>query len=136
MKTKILVRLACLILVIFGAAALVPRVAGRALAGVESGAPAREIHLVVKDMTFYVEGDTTPNPTLRARAGEHVRLVLRNTDPGMVHDFTIQSWSVGTRLLKGKGEDSIEFTVPNTRGAHVYSCTPHSAMMGGTIEVQ
>jgi plastocyanin len=25
--------------------------------------------------------------------------------------------------------------VPETHGFHTYSCTPHSAMMGGVIEV-
>ena len=86
-------------------------------------------------MTFYVDGQDAPNPTLHARPGERIRIVLRNTDVGMSHDFVIRSWRVNTRLLKGKGEDSIEFTVPQTRGAHVYSCTPHAEMMGGTIVV-
>ena len=53
----------------------------------------------------------------------------------MSHDFAIRSWSVNTQLLKGKGQDSIEFTVPATRGTHLYSCTPHAGMMGGTILV-
>jgi plastocyanin len=53
----------------------------------------------------------------------------------MSHDFVVRSWSVNTRLLKGKGQDSIEFTVPGTRGSHAYSCTPHAGMMGGTIVV-
>ena len=70
-----------------------------------------------------------------ARPGERIRIILRNTDVGMSHDFVIRSWSVNTRLLKGKGQDSIEFTVPLTRGAHAYSCSPHAEMMGGTIVV-
>ena len=86
-------------------------------------------------MTFYVDGQDTPNPTLHARPGERIRIILRNTDVGMSHDFVIRSWSVTTRLLKGKAQDSIEFTVPQTRGAHAYSCTPHAEMMGGTIVV-
>ena len=52
----------------------------------------------------------------------------------MSHDFAIRSWSVNTRLLKGKGRDSIELTVPATRVC-IYSCTPHAEMMGGTIVV-
>jgi plastocyanin len=86
-------------------------------------------------MTFYVAGENAPNPTLHARPGERVRIVLSNTDFGMSHDFVIRSWSVNTRLLKGKGQDTIEFTVPNTRGSHLYSCSPHAEMMGGTIVV-
>ena len=53
----------------------------------------------------------------------------------MAHDFVVRSWRVNTHLLKGKGQDSIEFTVPQTRGSHAYSCTPHAEMMGGTIVV-
>jgi plastocyanin len=95
----------------------------------------REVRLVVRDMTFYVEGQSESNPTIFARPGERLRIVLRNTDVGMSHDFVIRSWRVNTRLLKGKGEDAIEFIVPTTRGAHIYSCTPHAEMMSGTLVV-
>jgi plastocyanin len=122
-----------------GALAIVPRVAGSVVDGTGIGSTGsqtvREVHLVVRDMTFYVDGAGDPNPTLYARPGERVRLVLQNTDVGMSHDFVIRSWSVKTRLLKGKGEDRVEFTVPDTRGAHVYTCSPHAEMMGGTIVV-
>jgi plastocyanin len=136
MKNNHYLRTAFLLVVVLCAAALVPRVAGSVLSGGASPAPVREINLVARDMTFYLEGQNTPNPTLHARPGERIRLVLRNGDPGMTHDFTIQSWSVATRQLKGKGQDSVEFTVPDTRGTHAYSCTPHSAMMGGIVEVR
>jgi plastocyanin len=132
------VRAALLVVVAIGALALVPRVAGGVLNGAgESPAReiVREIHLVAKDMTFYVADENAPNPTLYARPGERVRIVFSNTDLGMSHDFVIRSWRVNTRLLKGKGQDTIEFTVPNTRGSHLYSCSPHAEMMGGTIVV-
>jgi plastocyanin len=134
MMTNTRVRVALLAAVILGVASFLPRVAGAILDGADANTP-REIHLVARDMTFYVEGERSPNPTLRARAGERVRLVFRNSDPGMSHDFTIPSWQINTRLLKGKGEDSIEFTVPAVRGPQPYSCTPHSEMMRGTIVV-
>ena len=35
----------------------------------------REIRLVVRDMNFYLDGRGDANPTLRLRAGEHVRRV-------------------------------------------------------------
>ncbi len=57
-------------------------------------------------MTFYIAGQDAPNPTLQARPGERIRLVLSNTDVGMSHDFAIRSWRVNTRLLKGKGQDT------------------------------
>jgi plastocyanin len=103
-------------------------------APVSSTAP-REIHLVVRDMTFYVDGQDAPNPTIYARPGERIRLVLDNTESGMSHDFRIDAWRVHTRLLKGKGQDSIEFTVPDARGSHAYRCTPHQEMMNGTVVV-
>jgi plastocyanin len=139
MTRQFSVRTLLLVVAAVGALAIVPRVAGDVVNGPGSAQPGpqvvREIHLVVRDMTFYVDGAGEANPTLYARAGERVRLILQNTDVGMSHDFVIRSWSVKTRLLKGKGEDRIEFTVPDTRGAHVYTCSPHAQMMGGTLVV-
>jgi plastocyanin len=132
-------RVAFFAIAAIGALALVPRLAGEVLNGADDNTPTesavREIQLVARNMTFYVEGQDAPNPTLYARPGERIRIILRNTDVGMSHDFVIRSWSVNTRLLKGKADDSIEFTVPQTRGAHAYSCSPHAEMMGGTIVV-
>ena len=97
----------------------------------------REIRLVVRNMTFYLEGGMAPNPTLTVRAGEQVRLVLRNDEPGMRHDFAVQAWEVGTRMLEDRGEaDTVTFRVPAGPGDHVYQCTPHSTMMRGTIRVE
>jgi plastocyanin len=98
--------------------------------------PPREVRLVARDMTFYVAGQDTPNPTLRFRAGETIRLVLRNEDPGMTHDFAVKSWKLASRLLEGKGETTLEFRVPDAAGTQTYSCTPHSRMMRGSIEVE
>jgi plastocyanin len=134
MNINIRVRIVLLAAVILGVASFLPRFAGGVLDGADTNT-AREIHLVARDMTYYVEGDSTPNPTLRARTGERLRLVFRNSDSGMSHDFTIPGWKINTRLLKGKGEDSVEFTVPAVRGPQPYSCTPHAEMMGGTIIV-
>jgi plastocyanin len=129
MKPITYFRAALVVAVLACVAALAPK-----LGGVSSAEP-RTIHLVVKDMTFYVEGEKTPNPTLYARPGERVRLVLRNTQSGISHDFTIDSLKVHTRVLKGVGEDTIEFRAPVARGSHAYRCTPHAAMMNGTIVV-
>jgi plastocyanin len=87
-------------------------------------------------MTFYLEGEDKPNPALKFRAGEEVRLVLRNDDPGMNHDFAVPSWNVGTSLLEGKGETTAVFRVPDAPGRQIYTCTPHSQMMRGTIDVE
>jgi plastocyanin len=130
-----LVRATLIAAAVVAGLALVPHFAGDILRGADDAASVREIHLVAKDMTFFVEGQDGPNPTLHARPGERIRIVLRNADVGMSHDFAIRSWNVNTQILRGKGQDSIEFTVPATRGTHLYSCTPHAGMMGGTIVV-
>jgi Copper binding proteins, plastocyanin/azurin family len=96
----------------------------------------RELRLVVRDMTYYVDGQDQPNPTLKFRAGERVKLVLRNDDEGMQHDFRVRTWDVGTGIIDGKGEDSVTFRVPARRGEDTYSCTPHPSSMRGTIAIE
>jgi plastocyanin len=97
----------------------------------------RDIHIVVRDMTFYVAGSSEPNPAITLRAGEQVRIRLRNEDPGMRHDFSIQPWAVATTVLDDRGEeDEIVFRVPSTTGTVTYRCTPHAKMMSGTIRVE
>ena len=96
----------------------------------------REVRLVARDMTFYVEGSTEPNPTLAFRAGEKVRLILKNEDAGIDHNFAIPTWEAKTKLLEGRGEDAIEFKVPRRKGSEKYTCTPHAEMMRGTIRIE
>ena len=97
----------------------------------------REIRLVVRNMNFYLEGESQPNPTLNVRAGERVRVVLKNEDPGMRHDFVVADWDVATRILEDGGQqDSVTFKAPSTPGEQVYHCTPHAKLMRGTIRVQ
>jgi plastocyanin len=112
-------------------------VAGAAMLVASRDDKPREIRVVARDMTFYVDGSDVPNPTLKLRAREQVRITLRNEDAGMSHDFVVRAWSVGTRLLEGKGDEtSVEFRAPDARGTHEYTCTPHSAMMKGAIEIE
>lgn len=97
----------------------------------------REIRLVVRNMNFYVDGESEPNPTLTVRPGEQVRLVLKNDDPGMSHDFVVKEWEVATKILEDRGQEgSITFKAPSSPGEQVYHCTPHAKMMRGTIRVQ
>jgi len=99
--------------------------------------PAREIVLVARNMAFYLDGNPTPNPTLRLKAGEQVTLVLRSEDAGMTHDFAVKSWNVGTDFLSGKGAVSVSFRVPErSDGPKEYVCSAHAVMMKGTIEVE
>ena len=101
-----------------------------------SGEQIRELRLVAREMTFYVEGQDVPNPTLRFKAGEHVRLVLKNTDRGMSHDFVVPGWKVQTGLVDGTAETSVTFRVPDGPGSQPYTCSPHATMMRGTIEIE
>lgn len=111
--------------------ALLPLRAGT----LESTSP-REVVLVVRNMAFYLNGDGTENPTLRLKAGERIRIVLRNEEPGVTHDFAVTEWNVATRPLNGSGRDSVTFRVPDRVGSYEYLCNPHASMMRGIIEVK
>ena len=101
-----------------------------------TGESERDLRIVVIDRAFYLDGRTDANPTLTLRAGERVRLVLRNNDDGMKHDFAIRAWGVAVPPIDSRGERAITFRVPGSRGAAVYNCTPHPVSMRGTITVE
>jgi hypothetical protein len=106
---------------------------------VASREPTRELLVVARGMTYYVDGASTANPELQFAPGERVHLVFRNEDKGMLHDFGIPAWRVSTGLVAGGSERSIEFKVPAGRAAATsatYHCTPHSAMMTGAVTVR
>ncbi len=115
--------------------AIVALVTGALVISARSPAP-REIRIVVRDMAFYVAGQAEPNPTLRLHAGQEIRLVLRNEDEGMTHDFAIPGIGAATRRLEGGEEASIAFRVPDRPGTLPYTCRPHARMMRGTILVE
>ena len=96
----------------------------------------REIHLVARDMTYYIEGQDQANPTLAVSRGERVRIRLINRDPGMSHDFSVRTWNKGTSLIVNGEQAVIEFTAPDQAGEAAYACTPHGEMMRGTIRVE
>jgi hypothetical protein len=120
-------------LVLFGLACV--GIAGLSVRAVDSGSSVREIVLVIRDMAFYIEGQTTPNPKLRFKANEDVRIVLRNVESGMLHGFSSDSLDVSVAGLGAGQVGSVEFRVPSNLGIHEYICTPHSAMMRGVIEI-
>jgi len=96
----------------------------------------REIRLVARGMTFYLDGAGEANPTLRLHAGETVRLVLRNEDRGMKHDFTVPAWDAATPLVAGMRDGSVVVAVPARGTRTSYYCTPHQQTMKGTIIVE
>jgi len=106
------------------------------LAPALSKTPSREITLVVRDMAFYLEGDSkTPNPTLEIKAGERVRVTLRNQDRGITHDFAVPFLGEAVDQLDWNESDDVVFTAPKQPGTYQYECQPHRLMMRGTLRV-
>ena len=101
-----------------------------------SSAPARDVTLVAKGMAFYLEGDLqTPNPTIEVMAGERVRIVLRNEDRGLTHDFAVPPLDVALKPVSWNESGEVVLDVPSQPGTYQYVCRPHSLMMRGTIRV-
>ena len=108
-----------------------------AMLPVMSKTPSREISLVARGMAFYLEGDmASPNPTIRLAAGETVRIVLRNEDRGMTHDFAIPALETALDATDWNETESVTFDVPAAPGTYEYRCRPHMLMMRGTIVVE
>jgi plastocyanin len=102
-----------------------------------SETPSREVVLVVKQMAFYLEGgDGTPNPTIVVRAGERVRILLRNDDRGMTHDFAVPTLNAAIEAIDWNESEALVFEAPSQRGSYEYVCRPHMLMMRGTLRVE
>ena len=102
-----------------------------------SKTPPREITLVARGMAFYLESDpATPNPVIEVGPGKTVRVVLRNEERGMTHDFIVPSVR-GARvdLLEWNERGSATFTAPDRPGTYEYVCEPHRLMMNGVLRV-
>lgn len=96
----------------------------------------REVVVIARGMTFVLANDSdTPNPVIPLRAGERVRLVLRNEAPGLLHDLQIPDWNVRLNQTRAGETTDVTFTVPSTLGRYQYLCRPHSEMMKGFVEV-
>ena len=103
-----------------------------------SGSPAatRDVVLVARGMNFFLESrPDDPNPVIALRAGEHVRVVLRNEAPGLLHDFVIPDWGVTLAATRAGEQREVAFSVPDAPGRVEYRCRPHSGMMSGFIDV-
>ena len=98
--------------------------------------PTRAITLVARGMAFYIEGDaSTPNPTIEVKAGERVRIVLRNQDRGMTHDFAVPALAAAMDAIRWNESGDVTFDVPETPGAYEYECRPHRLIMRGVLRV-
>jgi plastocyanin len=110
---------------------------GAVLAGAVTRSQDREITLVARGMAFYLLGDpTTPNPTITVNAGERVRIVLRNEDRGMTHDFAVPAADAALDPIDWNEQEDVTFDVPKTPGTYDYMCRPHMLMMRGQIVVR
>ena len=99
--------------------------------------PAREITLVARGMAFFLESDPAiPNPTLMLKAGERVRIILRNEERGFTHDFAVPAVDAATDLITWNEDADVTFDVPDRPGTYDYVCEPHAMMMRGRIIVQ
>jgi hypothetical protein len=123
---KLLFRFGLLAVVTAGAIAVVPRI-------VATREQTHEIRVVAKNMTYYADGTDDPNPPIRLVPGEQVRVTFRNEDRGMLHDFGIPVFGVGTGVVEFGAEKSLVFKVPENASSATYICTPHSVMMSGRI---
>ena len=97
----------------------------------------REIHLVARGMAFFLAGDNTaPNPTIRVRAGERVRLIVSNETAGIEHDLAVASLGIATDPLATGAIGALDLQAPGEPGAHEYACRPHAVMMRGRLIVE
>jgi plastocyanin len=99
-----------------------------------SSAPGREIVLVADGMTFRAE-DGAANPVIEVRAGDVVRVVLRNDEGGMRHDFALPALDVAIDLLDVGETGAVTFVAPAEPGEYEYICRPHALMMRGVLRV-
>ena len=107
-----------------------------AIVAAVSRTPAREVMVVVRGMAFYLEGDPTPNPTIRVKAGERVRIVLRNEDRGFVHDFAVPAADGAVDQVRWSETNVATIEMPAAPGTYKYFCRPHQLMMSGTLIVE
>jgi plastocyanin len=103
----------------------------------QNAAPAREIVLIAKDVSFYTAGEAEPaNPTIELKQGETVRLTLINQEPGQVlHCFSIAGLGVKTSRNLATGESETLSFRPAEKGVFSYACLMHP-MMAGKILVE
>src|SRR5262249_10522592 len=97
----------------------------------------RVLTLTCRNMAYYVEGDSTPNPPLTFVLNERIELHLVNHDtPGVLHDVAIDPLNVATDLMQPGQRTVVTFHVTNRPGAYEYYCRPHAAVMRGPLDVR
>jgi plastocyanin len=97
----------------------------------------REIRLVARNMAFYLESDPdNANPTITVRAGERVRITMRNEERGIRHDFAVPALETALDPLGWKEAGSVTIGIPEEPGTYEYTCRPHRLMMQGVLRIE
>ena len=96
----------------------------------------REIVLVARNMAFYLEGSTAPNPTIVVKPSEEVRIIVKNQDAGITHALTFTSLRASIDRIEPGTTQGIQFRAPRKPGRYVYVCPPHAQMMKGLLLVE
>jgi hypothetical protein len=101
-----------------------------------AGSRPREIVLIARGMSFVLpERPDDANPVIPLRAGERVRLILKNEAPGLLHDIRIPAWDVQVDQIRAGQTAEVTFVVPKRPGRTEYRCQPHGELMNGLVEV-
>ena len=95
----------------------------------------REIVLITKDVVFQnASQPNEPNPTIRLKKGETVKLTLLNQEPDKVlHCFTIGGLGVKTSRHLATGESETLTFTPREKGVFSYACLMHPMMAGKLV---
>ncbi len=156
MSTKRKFQISAAAVVVVAASALLLMLARDAADARVEAPPDRVITLAAKGYAFHAVGDiagaagaagaagsaaspdasSPSNPPLVLRAGERVRLVVRNDELADIeHNFKIPGLGVhcSRPILPGE-EEVIDFTVPRD-GVYTYTCCSHPGM-GGRVEIE
>ena len=64
------------------------------------------------------------------------RIVLRNDDRGITHDFAVPAMDAAVDQIDWNEQADTTFDVPKAPGRYDYMCRPHMLMMRGQIIVQ
>ena len=114
------------ILTLFGGIVMLPLWSQSAVAAND----AREIVLEARDLAF---GDA--NPTLSFEPGERIRLIVRNSDIGVLHSIRLPGIDDIVRHIPWDEQVVIEFTAPE-EGVFEYICPQHAPKMQGRIRIE
>jgi len=98
---------------------------------------ARVVTLTCRNMAYFLDGSSTPNPPITLTAGERIELRLVNHDaPGVLHDIAIDPLDVTTELVLPGQSTVVTFRVADRPGSYEYYCRPHATVMRGALDVR